>query len=263
VRWVGGAACIGLGCLRALKGCKADTKCWACSACWALLRNRRLRPYDSRAVLCGWRLRPRDNPAGVASHDLARLAQPRYAMLRSAACCCAMPCCGMPCCAMPCCALCRRRLGLDDASPGQLPVAFCFGGGEGWDRLAVYFCTAAGQLYTLCPVLPFGAPGISREGGVALLALLAWVGSTWGRSSAACTSFAPPGDGCYPVLHLELWLDSIVSSDIERSSAFGVPCFQPWLAGVCTGAATRARSRVGLAQTPARITPYRKTPILP
>lgn len=50
----------------------------------------------------------------------------------------------------------RRRLGLDSDAPGQLPVAFAFGTGEGWDRLAVYFCTAAGHLYTLCPVVPFG-----------------------------------------------------------------------------------------------------------
>ncbi len=51
---------------------------------------------------------------------------------------------------------CRRRLGLEGDSQGQTPVAFGFGGGKGWDRLSVYFCTAAGQLYTLCPVVPFG-----------------------------------------------------------------------------------------------------------
>ncbi len=52
--------------------------------------------------------------------------------------------------------LCRRRLGLDSDSAAHLPVAFAFGGGEGWDRLAVYFATASGGLYKLCPVVPFG-----------------------------------------------------------------------------------------------------------
>ena len=61
----------------------------------------------------------------------------------------------------------RRRLGLEEegggsGAPSTLPAGFAFGCGEGWDRLGVYFVTGAGQLYSLCPVVPWGERGALR-----------------------------------------------------------------------------------------------------
>lgn len=57
--------------------------------------------------------------------------------------------------------LCRRGLGLGLPAGGEAGsravVAFSFGPPELWQRFAVYFLTADGAVWTLCPVLPFGA----------------------------------------------------------------------------------------------------------
>jgi nuclear pore complex protein Nup88 len=53
----------------------------------------------------------------------------------------------------------RRGLGLGgggSSSNGRAVAAFAFGPPEGWQRFAVYFLTADGELWSLCPVVPFG-----------------------------------------------------------------------------------------------------------
>ena len=65
----------------------------------------------------------------------------------------------------------RASLGLGgDASSagaggGAAVVAFSFGAAACWERFAVYFLTRRGQLFTLCPVVPFGAPTAAGTGG--------------------------------------------------------------------------------------------------
>lgn len=56
---------------------------------------------------------------------------------------------------------CRRGLGLGggggSSGSGRAVAAFAFGPPEGWQRFSVYFLTADGDLWSLCPVVPFGA----------------------------------------------------------------------------------------------------------
>lgn len=54
---------------------------------------------------------------------------------------------------------CRRGLGLGASSSdgsGRAVAAFAFGPPEQWQRFSVYFLTADGSLWSLCPVVPFG-----------------------------------------------------------------------------------------------------------
>lgn len=54
---------------------------------------------------------------------------------------------------------CRRGLGLGAPSGGgggRAVTAFAFGPPEGWQRFGVYFLTADGGVWSLCPVVPFG-----------------------------------------------------------------------------------------------------------
>ena len=52
----------------------------------------------------------------------------------------------------------RRGLGLGSVggSGRASAVAFAFGPPDRWQRVAVYFATADGSLWSLCPVVPFG-----------------------------------------------------------------------------------------------------------
>ncbi|KAL4436121.1 hypothetical protein ABPG77_005569 [Micractinium sp. CCAP 211/92] len=62
----------------------------------------------------------------------------------------------------------RRGLGLGASSSdgsGRAVAAFAFGPPEQWQRFSVYFLTADGSLWSLCPVVPFGCryPGSAVE----------------------------------------------------------------------------------------------------
>ena len=51
----------------------------------------------------------------------------------------------------------RGGLGLDSGGGGGAAVvAFSFGAAACWERFSVYFLTRRGQVFTLCPVVPFG-----------------------------------------------------------------------------------------------------------
>lgn len=51
----------------------------------------------------------------------------------------------------------RRGLGLGSGGgSGRAVAAFAFGPPEGWQRFSVFFLTTDGELWSLCPVVPFG-----------------------------------------------------------------------------------------------------------
>lgn len=48
-----------------------------------------------------------------------------------------------------------RGLGLENATPDHL-ASFAFGPPEGWQRFSLYFLSARGAVFRICPVVPFG-----------------------------------------------------------------------------------------------------------
>lgn len=105
------------------------------AACRCLCPLRRAAAHGCPAPAC----RPADNSWRLYNTQRADLAEQTFELqLRS-----------------------RRGLGLGGsggAGAGRAVVAFSFGPPELWHRFTAYFLTADGAVWSLCPVVPFGAP---------------------------------------------------------------------------------------------------------